>query len=152
VAANPVAAALGLPLDERGRVTVDETLAVAGMPRVHALGDCAAVPNAATGELDPPTCQHALRQSARLAENLTGPAKPYRFRTRGHMAGLGRGRGIAVLGPVRLRGAAGWLVARGYHLMALPFAARRMRVLADWTAAAVFRRDVAELTAVGGAR
>ena len=68
------------------------------------------------------------------------------------MAALGRGRGIAVLGPLRLRGMAGWLVARGYHLMALPFAARRLRVLADWSVAAVFRRDVAELTAVGGGR
>jgi hypothetical protein len=37
-------------------------------------------------------------------------------------------------------------------LMAVPFAARRLRVLADWTAAGVFRRDVAELTAVGGGR
>ena len=152
VGANPVAAKLGLPLDERGRVRVDETFAVSGMPAVHSLGDCAGVPNAATGELDPPTCQHALRQSRRLVKNLTGPAKPYAYRTRGHMAGLGRGRGIAVLGPVRLRGTAGWLVARGYHLMALPFAARRLRVLADWTAASVFRRDVAELTAVGGGR
>ena len=152
VAANPVAAALGLPLDERGRVQVDETFAVAGMPRVHSLGDCAAVPNAATGELDPPTCQHALRQARRLVKNLAGTPRPYGYRTRGHMAGLGRGRGIAVLGPVRLRGLAGWLVARGYHLMALPFAARRLRVLADWSVAAVFRRDVAELTAVGGGR
>jgi NADH dehydrogenase len=152
VGANPVAAALGLPLDARGRVRVDETFAVAGMRRVHALGDCAAVPNGATGELDPPTCQHALRQSRRLAKNLTGSPRPYAYRTRGHMAALGRGRGIAVLGPVRLRGAAGWLVARSYHLLALPFAARRLRVLADWTTAAVFRRDVAELTAVGGER
>ena len=131
---------------------VDETLAVPGMRRVHALGDCTAVPNGATGELDPPTCQHALRQSRRLVKNLTGSPKPYAYRTRGHMAALGRGRGIAVLGPVRLRGAAGWLIARGYHLMALPLAARRLRVLADWTAASLFRRDVAELTAVGGER
>ena len=34
---------------------------------VWALGDCAAVPNAATpGQLDPPTSQHALRQGRRL--------------------------------------------------------------------------------------
>ena len=47
----------------------------------------------------------------------------------------------------------GWAVARGYHLLQLPFASRRARVLADWTAAAVFRRDVAELsvTAPSGA-
>jgi NADH dehydrogenase len=152
VTANPAAAALGLPVDERGRVPVDETFAVAGMPGVRALGDCAAVPNATTGRTDPPTCQHALRQARRLAGNLTGAPKPYGYRTRGQMAGLGRGHGVAALGPVRLRGAAGWLVARGYHLAALPFAARRMRVLADWSVAALFQRDVAELTAVGGAR
>jgi NADH dehydrogenase len=62
------------------------------------------------------------------------------------MATLGRRHGIAVVGSLRLRGVLGWGVARGYHLMALPFVARRARVLADWTHAALFRRDVAELT------
>jgi hypothetical protein len=37
-------------------------------------------------------------------------------------------------------------VARGYHLLQLPFASRRMRVMADWLAAACFRRDVTELS------
>ena len=49
---------------------------------------------------------------------------------------------------MRVRGLPGWLIARGYHLLQLPFAARRMRVLADWTAAALFRRDVAELSSL----
>ena len=62
------------------------------------------------------------------------------------MATLGRRHGIAVVGGLRLRGLAGWTVARGYHLLALPFSSRRARVLADWTAAACFRRDVVELT------
>jgi NADH:quinone reductase (non-electrogenic) len=146
VAANPLAARLGLPVDERGRVRVDETLRVDGMPGVWALGDCAAVPNGATGELDPATCQHALRQARRLARNLRGTPRPYRYRTRGQMATLGSRHGIAVLGRVRMRGILGWVVARGYHVLALPFTARRVRVLADWTVAAFFRRDVAELT------
>ena len=47
-----------------------------------------------------------------------------------------------------MTGLPGWLLARGYHLMALPFAARRARVIADWTAAACFRRDTAELVVV----
>ena len=152
VSANPRAAALGLPVDPQGRVRVDETFAVEGMEGVRALGDCAAVPNAASGELDPPTCQHALRQARRLTRNLTGTERPYGYRTRGSMAALGAGSGVATLGPVRMRGLFGWLVARGYHLAALPFNARRMRVLADWSVAALFRRDVAELTVVGGAR
>ena len=145
--ANPLLAELGLPCDERGRVLVDETLRVVGMPGVWSLGDGAAVPNAATpGELDPPTCQHALRQARRLARNLRGTPQPYRYRTRGQMATLGRRHGIAVIGRVRVRGAIGWAFARGYHLLQLPFASRRVRVMADWLAAALFHRDVAELS------
>jgi NADH dehydrogenase len=147
VAANPALSQLGLPTDDRGRVGVDESLRVSELDGVWALGDCAAVPNTATpGECDPPTCQHALRQARRLARNLRGTPKPYRYRTRGQMATLGRRHGIAVLGAVRVRGVVGWAVARGYHLLQLPFTSRRARVLADWTAAAVFRRDVAELS------
>ena len=147
VEANPLVARPGLPCDERGRVRVDETLGVIDMPNVWALGDCAAVPNQATpGELDPATCQHALRQARRLARNLRGAPRAYRYRTRGQMATLGSRHGIAVVGGVRVRGVLGWLFARAYHLMQLPFASRRARVLADWSAAACFRRDVAELT------
>ena len=147
VAANPLTGRLGLPLDELGRVPVDETLRVTGVPHAWSLGDCAAVPNAATpGQTDPATCQHALRQARRLARNLTGPPQAYGYRTRGQMATLGRRHGIAVVGTVRVRGLAGWLLTRGYHLLQLPLVSRRARVIADWTTAALFRRDVAELS------
>jgi NADH:ubiquinone reductase (H+-translocating) len=147
VAANPLVAQLGLPVDERGRVSVDETLRVVGADDIWALGDCAAVPNEATpGQTDPATCQHALRQARALTRNLTGAPEPYRFRTLGHMATLGRRHGIAVVAGLRVRGLPGWLVARGYHVLQLPFVGRRVRVLADWTSAALFRRDVAELS------
>jgi NADH:ubiquinone reductase (H+-translocating) len=148
VTPNPLLRELGLPLDEHGRVRVDETLRVVGAPHVWALGDGAAVPNRATpGETDPATCQHALRQASRLAANLRGTPRPYSYRTRGPMATLGTRHGVALVGPLRVRGIAGWHVARGYHLLQLPFASRRLRVLADWTTAAIFRRDVAELSA-----
>jgi NADH dehydrogenase len=42
----------------------------------------------------------------------------------------------------------GWHIARAYHLLQLPFASRRLRVLGDWTTAAIFRRDVAELSSL----
>jgi NADH dehydrogenase len=149
VTPNPLVSALGLPVDERGRVQVDETLRVAGADRIWALGDCAAVPNEATpGVLDPPTCQHALRQARRLSRNLRGTPRAYRYRSLGHMATLGRRHGIAMVAGLRLRGIAGWAFARGYHVLQLPFASRRARVLADWTTAALFRRDLAELTFV----
>jgi NADH:quinone reductase (non-electrogenic) len=147
VTANPLAARLGLPTDDSGRVTVDEYLRIEGMPHAWSLGDCAAVPNAATpGVLDPPTCQHALRQAKRLAGNLKGGAKPYGYRTLGQVASLGHRRGIAQIPGMRLRGYAGWLVTRGYHLMQLPSITRRSRVMTDWLTAALFRRDIAELS------
>jgi NADH dehydrogenase len=144
---NPLLEELGLPLDERGRIPVDETLRVRGASRVWALGDCAAVPNEATpGELDPATCQHALRQARVLARNLRGTPSVYRYRTRGAMATLGRRHGVALVGRLPVRGALGWLLARSYHVSQLPLAARRARVIADLTAAACFERDVAELS------
>ena len=148
---HPLTGRLGLPVDTSGRLRVDSQLRVDGVPNLWALGDCAAVPNQATpGETDPPTCQHALRQARRLARNLTSTPQPYRFRTRGQMATLGSRHGIAAMGAVQLRGALGWLAARGYHLMALPFNARRLRVLADWAAAACFRRDVTAVMSSAG--
>ncbi|HEV3377581.1 MAG TPA: NAD(P)/FAD-dependent oxidoreductase [Thermoleophilaceae bacterium] len=150
---NPVMRALGLPLDERGRVRVDETLRVLGTSHVWALGDCAAVPNEATpGEVDPATCQHALRQARRLAGNLRGTPRAYRYRTRGQMATLGRRHGVALIGRLRVNGLLGWHIARAYHLLQLPFFSRRLRVLADWTTSAMFRRDVVELSSLGTER
>ena len=150
VRAHPLLAELGLPLEERGRVRVDETLRVQGRDDVWALGDCAAVPNTKTpGTFDPPTCQHALRQARRLAKNLTGPPRPYGYRMLGQVATLGRFKGIAEIPGLRLRGFPGWFVARTYHLYQLPLLSRKLRVVLDWTVALFFRRDVVELSMLG---
>jgi NADH:ubiquinone reductase (H+-translocating) len=150
---NPLLAEFGLPLDGRGRVLVDETLRVAGMPQIWALGDCARVPNAASpSRPDPPTSQHALRQARRLAKNLTGEPKPYRYRTLGQVATLGRHKGIADVMGLKLRGFLGWWVTRTYHLYQLPLLSRKLRVVTDWTIALFFRRDIAELGVVGHPR
>ena len=150
VKANPLLGELGLPLDERGRVRVDETLRVEDRPDVWALGDCARVPNAATpGQPDPPTCQHALRQARRLAKNLRGQVAPYRYRMLGQVATLGRYKGIADVLGLRLTGFPGWFVTRTYHLYQLPLLSRKLRVVVDWTVSLFFRRDIAELGALG---
>ena len=146
VAAHPLLQELGLPLDERGRVRVDEMLRVEGRTNVWALGDCARVPNAATpGRVDPPTSQHALRQARRLAKNLRGTPEPYAYRMLGQVATLGRNKGIAEVLGLRFRGFPGWFLTRTYHLLQLPTFSRKLRVVLDWTIALFFRRDIAEL-------
>jgi NADH dehydrogenase len=150
VRANPLNERFGLPLDERGRIRVEPTLEVEGLPNVWALGDGARVPNLATpGQYDPPTCQHALRQARRLAKNLTGERKPYRYRMLGQVATLGRYKGIAQIPGALLRGFPGWFVTRTYHLYQLPLLTRKLRVVTDWTTALFFRRDIAELSMLG---
>jgi NADH:ubiquinone reductase (H+-translocating) len=152
---HPLVGELGLPLDERGRILVDRYLRVAEMPGVWALGDAAAVPNAATpGQTDPPTCQHALRQARAVAGNLratvTGdPLRPYAYRMLGQVATLGRHKGVAEVLGVPLRGWLGWWFTRTYHLYQLPLASRKLRVVADWTVGLAFPRDVVELGSFG---
>jgi NADH dehydrogenase len=140
---NPLVADLGLPLDERGRVVVDELLRV--REHVWALGDCARVPNTKADHPDPPTCQHALRQARRLAKNIAGDPEPYGYRMLGQVATLGRYKGIADVLGLRLRGFPGWFVTRSYHLYQLPLASRKLRVVVDWTVALLFKRDVVEI-------
>jgi NADH dehydrogenase len=153
VRASPLLPDLDLPLDERGRVVVDETLHVEGTDDIWALGDCAAVKNVKTpGVVDPPTCQHALRQARRLAKNLTGPPRPYGYRMLGQVATLGRYKGIAELPGVHVWGFPGWFVARTYHLYQLPLVSRKLRVVVDWTVALFFRRDIVELSMLGHTR
>jgi NADH dehydrogenase len=153
VRANPLLAQLGLPLDERHRIKVDETLRVEGHESIWALGDCAGVPNLATpGQADPPTSQHALRQARRLAKNLTGEPQPYRYRSLGQVATLGRYKGIADVLGLRLTGFLGWFVTRTYHLYQLPLLSRKLRVVTDWTVSLLFRRDIAELGMLGHPR
>ena len=149
VAPNPVLREWPLPLDEKGRVEVDELLRVRGHEHVWSLGDCARVPNTRSDRPDPPTCQHALRQARRLARNLAGPPEPYGYRMLGQVATLGRHKGIAEVFGLRLRGFLGWWVTRSYHLYQLPLAQRKLRVVVDWTVSLFFRRDIAELGQLG---
>ena len=149
VMANPLLGELGLPLDERKRVEVDEFMRVRGHDHVWSLGDCARVPNTRSATPDPPTCQHALRQARRLAKNLQGDLQPYGYRMLGQVATLGRYKGIADVLGVRLRGFIGWFVTRSYHLYQLPLLSRKLRVVVDWTTSLLFKRDIAELGTLG---
>jgi len=150
VKASPLLGRLGLPIDERGRVRVDSFLRVHGRESVWALGDAAAVPNTRTpGRVDPPTCQHALRQARQLAKNLQGAPEPYGYRMLGQVATLGRYKGIADILGVRFSGFPGWFLTRSYHLLQLPLPSRKLRVVVDWTTSLFFRRDIAELSMLG---
>jgi NADH dehydrogenase len=151
VKAALVTTALGVPLDERGRIVVDRALRVDGMTGAWAAGDCAAVPdaNAATGT-SPPTAQHALRQARVLASNVAatlegGAIRPFRYANKGMLCSLGHYRGVANPLGVRITGFPAWFLHRTYHLAYMPTWSRRARIALDWTVALLFPRDIAQL-------
>jgi NADH dehydrogenase len=114
---------------------------------VWAIGDCAAVPDAYhPGQPCPPTAQHAIRQGRLVARNVAatlagGTARPFRYRTKGVVAELGRNEAVAITLGVRWRGFPAWLIARTYHLLLMPGLGRRLRLLTDWNVALLFGRD-----------
>ncbi|HSJ49743.1 MAG TPA: NAD(P)/FAD-dependent oxidoreductase [Actinomycetota bacterium] len=150
---SPLAARSGFPVDERGRLRTDRFLRVVGEEDAWAAGDAAAIPDRATGDVMPPTAQHAMRQGRRLARNLTawlegGRMEPFVYRSIGTVCSLGRYKGVAVIRGVKLRGFPAWFAHRTYHLFALPTIARRVKIALDWTVALLFPRDLAQLGAL----
>ncbi|MDQ4005337.1 MAG: FAD-dependent oxidoreductase, partial [Actinomycetota bacterium] len=150
VRANPLTERLGFPTGDRGRIAVDRYLRVEGVEGAWAAGDCAEVPDILGGGFCPPTAQHALRQARRLAKNILlaldgRDPKPFRYRQLGTLVALGKYKGVANVLGLRLRGFPAWFVHRTYHVLLVPTINRRIRILADWTLALFFRRDVVQL-------
>src|SRR5205807_2792124 len=145
-ATNPVLASLALPR-EKDRILTDAFMSVPGMPGVWALGDNAAVPNAAAnGEFSPPTAQYALRQGKRLADNLAAVIRgqpqqqtPFAFPGLGQLCPVGHRAGVAELaGGIKLSGLIAWLVGRHVYPKKLPGRDRRIRRGPDWTLDLIF--------------
>lgn len=154
VTASPLIASLGLELS-RGRLPVTGRLSVPGHPHMFAGGDAAAVPDLTReGSITPPTAQHAVRQGRLLARNILaslghGQAREYRHRNLGLVVDLGPGFAVANPLGVPLSGLPAKALARGYHLRALPRAANRLRVAADYLTTMGMPRPVVSLGLVG---
>lgn len=137
VTASPLISDLGLRLDH-GRLAVDAQLRVPGHPDVFAGGDAAAVPDLTRpGNPTPPIAQHAVRQGRTLAGNVAaslghGTPSAYRHRNLGLVVDLGPGFAVANPLGVPLSGMPAKALTRGYHLAAMPRAANRAQVAADY--------------------
>lgn len=154
---EPLGARSGFPVDDRGRVVVDEFLRMPGVEDAWAAGDNAAVPDLSTGGISPPTAQHALRQARRLGENVLAslegrPLQPFRWRNLGQLCSLGRYKGAATVMGLRLKGFPAWFLHRTYHLLKMPTLNRRVRIVMDWTVGLVFPRDVVQLGSISRPR
>jgi NADH dehydrogenase len=134
---------------QRGRIKVNSYLEVEGMTGLWALGDCALVPDPATGGFCPPTAQHASREGKIVAQNIiasvTGSAKkPFTFKTLGQLAAIGRRTGVARILGVNFSGFLAWFLWRGIYWSKLPRVEKKIRVAIDWALDVLFTKDLVQ--------
>lgn len=151
VRADPLVDGIDLKTD-RGRLVVDEFMAVPGNPDIYACGDCAAVPDLTRpGQVCGMTAQHAGRQGKQVARNVAaslgnGSAKPYKHGDLGFLVDLGGLAAAANPLHTPLAGAVANLVTRAYHLLVLP--GNRARVFSDWTLSATTAEETTSLAVI----
>ena len=152
---NPMVVNTDFALDDKGRLPCTAELRVRGVEGAWSAGDCAAVPDLTKIKTDPtaltgPSAQHAVRQAKVLANNIVATIRgrkltPYKHAYAGSVASLGLHKGVADVYGVKLRGMTAWLMHRTYHLSRMPTLNRKSRIVADWTLALFFRREVVSL-------
>lgn len=150
---HPICEQTDLPLDDKHRIVCRPMLQVDGVADAWSAGDCAAVPDLTSdrpGATTGPSAQHAVRQAKVLASNVLaamrgGELADYRHAYAGSVASLGLHKGVAEIYGVKLRGWPAWLMHRTYHMTRMPTFNRKVRVVADWTLALFFHREVVSL-------
>ncbi len=151
VRADPLVDDIDLATD-RGRLVVDEFMAVPGTQGIYACGDCAAVPDLTRpGQVCGMTAQHAQRQGTLVARNVAaslgkGTARPYKHRDLGFLVDLGGLAAAANPLHIPLSGPAANALTRGYHLYAM--SGNRMRVFTDWTLNGITSPELTSLAVI----
>jgi NADH dehydrogenase len=148
VAASPLAASLGVPLDRVGRVPVAPTLGVPGQPEIFVVGDLCAFQQA--GAFLPGVAQVAMQQGAHAGRNIVRATKgespvPFHYRDYGTMAVIGRGSAVAVVGPINVSGFLAWLSWLFLHIFWLVGFRSRLAVMGEWAWAYVTSQRRARL-------
>jgi NADH dehydrogenase len=124
------------PLDDSGRVIVEPDLSIRGYPDVFVIGDLANFRHQ-TGEPLPGLAPVAMSEGRYVANLISKRLKgkscsPYRYRSRGNMAVIGRAAAIADLGWAGFSGYPAWLLWLFIHLMYLVEYDNRLLVFIQW--------------------
>jgi NADH dehydrogenase len=137
VAASPLGAMLGVPLDRAGRVQVRPDLGVPGHPDIFVAGDLASLMQA-NGRPVPGVAPAAKQMGryvaqvirARLANDA--PPLPFAYKDYGNLATIGRMAAVVDLGRLRFSGLLAWWFWLVMHVFFLIGFRNRLVVLLNW--------------------
>jgi NADH dehydrogenase len=93
-----------------------------------------------------------VREGKVLAHNIRaeigGTAKkPFKFRTLGQLASIGRRTGVAQILGIKFSGFLAWFLWRGIYWTKLPRAEKKIRVAIDWLLDVLFTKDFTQFIA-----
>ena len=148
-APSAVVQALDVP-KKRGRLITEPDMRLAGRTHEWAIGDCALVVNAKTGDPAPPTGQFADRQGKQAARNILRAlegeeTKPFSFKPLGQLCAIGGHSAVAEVLGLRLSGFTAWVLWRSIYLSKLPSFSRKTKAAFDWSWELIFSRDLSHL-------
>lgn len=159
VQASPLAAALDAPLDDAGRVIVQDDLSVPGHAEVFVAGDLAHARRLDAGEGDvggaemvPGVAPAAIQMGRHAAGNVLRASKgeatePFVYRDKGSLATIGRAAAVGEIGRARLSGFVAWAAWLLIHIFYLIGFRNRLWVLAGWAwSYLTFRRGARLIT------
>jgi NADH:ubiquinone reductase (H+-translocating) len=134
--ASPLMKALDTELDRAGRAVVTTSLHLPGDENVFVIGDAASFKDG--DRYLPGIAPVAMQQGSHVARAIrsrsAGEPVPgiFKYRDRGNMATIGRGRAIAEIGGFKLSGTLAWLMWSFIHVFFLIGFRNRIRVMLEW--------------------
>lgn len=150
VAASPLGAKLGGPLDRFGRVHVNPDCSLPDRPDVFVIGDLAHLEQ--DGRPLPGVCQTAMqmgKHAARMIRNDLSdkPRHSFHYRDKGNLATIGRAAAVADIRGIQLAGLPAWLIWVFVHIMYLIGFKNRIVVMIQWAWAYIgYRRGIRLIT------
>jgi NADH dehydrogenase len=138
VQASPLGKMLGVPVNRRGAVTVDQYLNPPGFRNIFVCGDLADVTE--HGKPLPGVAQPAMQMGTQAAHMIEAdmegrPRKPFHYFDKGDMATIGRNRAVAdVKWPFKAHwsGFAAWITWLTVHIFFLVGFRNRVLVMVQW--------------------
>jgi len=136
VAASPLGARLGAPVDRAGRVLVQPDLSIPGHSEVFVIGDLASLADE-HGKMLPGVAPVAMQQGRWVAKTIARdlehqPRRPFHYNDKGSLATIGRAAAVADFGRFRLSGYFAWLAWLFIHILFLIGFRNRLIVMIQW--------------------
>lgn len=156
VAASHAGQWLGAEVDRAGRVKVSSDLSLPGHRNVFVIGDTASLSQ--DGKPLPGVAPVAMQEgryvaqviAQRVAGKKGGP--PFRYRSHGNLATVGRSFAVVDSGPLHLTGFLAWVMWLVVHIFYLIGFRNRLLVILQWGWEYLTRQRSARLITCGDAR